>query len=452
MQPPYRHPLACAIVLCAAALGSFTACSSAAVDEAAAKPAPVADARPFDPRRAWSEWIQLLTLDYGYFQRPGVDGQAIAAHFAPRAASATTRPELVALMQQMARNFADPHLNVGPGAADGPSLVPTASDLHGDWVDGRFVIRDVRADSDASQQGVAPGDIVVSIDGRAPAAAVESLLGRPLETLSREQVAFGLTVALAGVRDRPRRLVTSGRSGLRGFALRSAGEQASAVAAAPALTSDRRGDVGIIRFNNSLGRDETIAAFARALRPLLDTRALVIDLRNTPSGGTSTVARGVLGHFVTRERPYQVHTVPGESRRYGVPRKFVEYVLPIEPLYRGHVVVLGGRWTGSMGEGMVIGFDAIGVRSAGSPMGHLLGAMFHETLAESGATVELGEEQLFHVNGTPREAFVPRLRVEPAEAGPLGDPTLSAAMRALGASQAGRAARKTPSEPAQSAR
>jgi carboxyl-terminal processing protease len=108
MQPPYRHPLACAIVLCAAALGSFTACSSAAVDEAAAKPAPVADARPFDPRRAWSEWIQLLTLDYGYFQRPGVDGQAIAAHFAPRAASATTRPELVALMQQMARNFADP--------------------------------------------------------------------------------------------------------------------------------------------------------------------------------------------------------------------------------------------------------------------------------------------------------------------------------------------------------
>jgi carboxyl-terminal processing protease len=85
-------------------------------------------------------------------------------------------------------------------------------------------------------------------------------------------------------------------------------------------------------------------------------------------------------------------------------------------------------------------------------MGHLLGAMFHETLAESGATVELGEEQLFHVNGTPREAFVPRLRVEPAEAGPLGDPTLSAAMRALGGSHAGRAARKTPSEPAQSAR
>ncbi|HSW24001.1 MAG TPA: hypothetical protein VLJ62_14650, partial [Burkholderiaceae bacterium] len=268
------------------------------------------------------------------------------------------------------------------------------------------------------------------------------LLGRPIAALSREQAAFGLTTALAGVRDRPRRLVTSSRSGMREFALRSAGEQASAVAAAPALTSQRHGDVGIIGFNNSLGRDDTIAAFSRALQPLLDTRALVIDLRNTPSGGNTTVARGVLGHFVSRERPYQVHVVPGEARRHGVPRKFVEYVLPLEPIYRGRVIVLGGRWTGSMGEGMVIGFDAIGAQTAGSPMGHLLGAMFRETLPESGAIVELGEEQLFHVNGTPREAFVPRLRVEPAEASPQGDPTLSAALRALGRNSAARPAQK----------
>jgi len=98
----------------------------------------------------------------------------------------------------------------------------TASDLVGDWVDGRCVVRDVRAGSDASRQGVKPGDVVESIDGRVPAAAVESLLGRPIGSLSREQAAFGLTVALAGVRDRPRRLLTSGRNGPREFALHSA--------------------------------------------------------------------------------------------------------------------------------------------------------------------------------------------------------------------------------------
>ena len=390
-----------------------------------------AHAQAFDPQRAWQEWTELLTLDYGYFQRPGVDGPTIVAHFAPLAIAATTRPQFIALIQQMARHFADPHLNVGPTAADAPSLVPTASDLYGQWMSGRFRIADVRADGDAARQGVVPGDEVVSIDGLAPEAAVTGLLGRPLDAVSGEQVTFALNLALAGVRDRPRQLVVTGAGGRRELALRSTAEQARAVAGAPPVTSERRGDVGIIRFSNSLGRNETIDAFVRALQPLLDTRSLVIDLRNTPSGGNSTVARGVLGHFVAREQPYQVHVVPGEARRYGVPRKFVEFVQPLESAYRGRVVVLGGRWTGSMGEGLVIGFDAIGVQTAGSAMGHLLGALFHETLAESGATVELGEEQLFHVDGSPREAFVPRLHVEPAEAGPRGDPTLEAALRWL---------------------
>ena len=388
-------------------------------------------ARPFDAARAWAEWVDLLRLDYAYFERPGVDGPAIVAAFAPRAAALATRAEFIALLQQMARNFADPHLQVGPGAPDGPSLVPTASDLHAQVRDGRCVIGDVRADSDAVRQGVLVGDVVLAIDGVAPAAAVQRWLGQPPGELSRVQLAHGFDIALAGVRERPRELVLEGRSGRRTVQLRSAGEQARALAAAPALSHERRGDVGLIRLHNSLGRNDTIAMFAEAVRSLIDTRALLIDLRNTPSGGNSTVARGVLGHFVARERPYQVHTVPGEARRHGVPRKFVEYVLPLQPRYRARAVVLAGRWTGSMGEGMVIGFDAIGVQTAGAPMGRLLGALFHETLVESGAQVELGEEQLFHVDGAPREAFVPRLHVEPAEAGPQGDPTLEAALRWL---------------------
>jgi carboxyl-terminal processing protease len=203
------------------------------------------------------------------------------------------------------------------------------------------------------------------------------------------------------------------------------------VAGLPAVHSERRGAIGFIRLDNSLGRNETMAQFTAALQALLDTRALVLDLRNTPSGGTTTVARAIMGHFTDRERPYQVHVVPGEQRRFGVPRKFVEQVAPRAPHYRGHVFVLGGRWTGSMGEGMMIGFDALGHRTVGSELGHLLGAMFHETLEASGARVELGEEQLLHVNGTPREAFRPVISVDPAEARADGDPAFDAVLRAL---------------------
>jgi carboxyl-terminal processing protease len=171
--------------------------------------------------------------------------------------------------------------------------------------------------------------------------------------------------------------------------------------------------------------------FRDVLQGLLDTSALVLDLRNTPSGGNSTVARAILGHFTAREQPYQVHEVSGEERRFGVPRKFIELVAPLQPRYRGRVFVLAGRWTSSMGEGLVIGFDALGHRTVGSPMAHLLGALFHESLPGSGARVELAEERLLHVNGTPREAFRPTIAVDPAEARPDGDPAFDAVLRTL---------------------
>jgi carboxyl-terminal processing protease len=390
------------------------------------------DAREFDATRAWDEFSQLLRLDYSYFARPGVDGGAILAHFAERARASRDRREFIELAKTVARNFADPHLNVGPSAPTDPALVPTASDLSADWLGGRAVIRAVRSGSDAAAQGVPVGATVVAINGRDAAAAVEALLGRPAHALSREQLRHGLNMALAGVRDQARELVLGVAGGApRSYRLQATSVLAHAVAAAPAVASERRGAIGLIRFNNSLGRNETAAQFKAALESVLDTRALVIDLRNTPSGGNSTVARAVLGHFVAREQPYQVHVVSGEERRFGVPRKFIELVAPLKPHYRGRVFVLAGRWTGSMGEGMVIGFDAIGHRTVGSPMAHLLGALFHETLAVSGARVELGEERLLHVNGTPREAFRPSIVVDPAEARPDGDPAVDAVLRAL---------------------
>jgi carboxyl-terminal processing protease len=279
---------------------------------------------------------------------------------------------------------------------------------------------------------VPPGATVVAIDGQDSASRIAALLGQPMAALSRVQAQHGLNLALAGVRAQPRQVVLRVGSGPpRSFRLQSPEEPARALATAPALASERRGAIGLIRFNNSLGRDETRVQFKSALQALLDTRALVLDLRNTPSGGNTTVARAILGHFTAREQPYQVHVVTGEERRFGVPRKFVELVAPLQPHYRGRVFVLAGRWTGSMGEGLVIGFDAFGHRTVGSPMAHLLGALFHQTLETSGARVELGEERLLHVNGTPREAFRPSIAVDPAEARADGDPAFDAVLRAL---------------------
>ena len=186
------------------------------------------------------------------------------------------------------------------------------------------------------------------------------------------------------------------------------------------LSQKLLGDVGYIRFNNSLGEDALVPAFDEALAKLARARAVVLDLRDTPSGGVSSVARGIMGRFVRAPSPYQQHELVAEFRSYGIRRIWVEYVAPREPLFSQPVVVLAGHWTGSMGEGIAIGLNA--TRNApvlGEPMAHLLGALGQIELPNSKIPVRVPEEKLFHVNGTPREAFMPchvaEARTEDAE-------------------------------------
>ena len=137
-------------------------------------------------------------------------------------------------------------------------------------------------------------------------------------------------------------------------------------------------------------------------------QTVVLDLTDTASGGNTSVARGVMGWFVSEPRPYQVHNLPAEERETGVPRQWVEQVLPRAGKHHdGPVTVRVGRWTGSMGEGLAVGFDALGARVEGGRMAGLLGAIYDLRLERSGLVIKVPVERLYAVDGTPREAFAP---------------------------------------------
>ena len=51
----------------------------------------------------------------------------------------------------------------------------------------------------------------------------------------------------------------------------------------------------------------------------------------------------------------------------------------------------------------------------GAPMAGLLGAIYDYDLPQTGWTVKLPTEALFHVNGTPREAYGADIRLESAD-------------------------------------
>ena len=111
---------------------------------------------------------------------------------------------------------------------------------------------------------------------------------------------------------------------------------------------------------------------------------------------------------MTRATPYQLHTLPEEERETGVPRHLLEEVLPRPGKHHpGPLTVRVGRWTGSMGEGLAIGFSAIGARVCGGAMAGLRGAVYDVALPRSGLAVKLPAERLYTVGGTPREAWTP---------------------------------------------
>lgn len=67
-----------------------------------------------------------------------------------------------------------------------------------------------------------------------------------------------------------------------------------------------------------------------------------------------------------------------------------------------------GRWTGSMGEGLAIGFDGMGRADIiGSEMERLAGAINGFSLKNQKFGYRISVEKLYHINGTPRERYVP---------------------------------------------
>jgi carboxyl-terminal processing protease len=177
------------------------------------------------------------------------------------------------------------------------------------------------------------------------------------------------------------------------------------------LTVSIVNNIGIIRLNNSLGQNTLIEKFDTAIDSLQNTKGLIIDLRNTTGGGNSYVARGIMSRFINESMPYQLHQIFDESwdNQPIIKRSWAEYVSPRNKQYKNPVVVLVGKWTGSMGEGLAIGFD--GLRRAeivGTEMKRLAGGStndFH--LKNENLNYKLMTEKIFHLNGTPREKYIP---------------------------------------------
>jgi len=349
----------------------------------------------------------LISRVYAYTDRFAGQTPPSSDVLAKEAADVRDHRSLLKYGERALLALSDHHAITGASFRDSWAVVPSFADL---WIvrDGaRYLIDSVRDDSPSDKAGVRAGDVLVSVNDVPIDEAVTAFwadLGLPV---TAERASFAARVLTAGRRDRPRKIKIRAQDGeikdlvlpsLYSLTPRDGGP----------LTSHVRQRELTIRFNDSLGSEQAVVAFDEAMANVDPNQTVVIDLRDTPSGGNTTVARAILGWFVDRPSYYQVHNLPAELRTTGVERQWVEQVLPRRGKYHpGPVRVLVGRWTGSMGEGLAIAFDALGASVAGTRMAGLLGAIYDYPLKHSGIVLKIPTERLSAIDGTPREDFVP---------------------------------------------
>lgn len=377
-----------------------------------------------------------VNRQYAYFDIKQTDWIVVREMYRPRARKVGSRAEFTGLLEHALEELYDSHTHLNTNTSSSPRLVPSGTDVWAEWRQGVALIVAVRPGSAAARAGLRPGMGVVSYNGAEISSAVDGRVGRSLRRPDPAARDWALRVILAGRHNEKRTLVVRSGKDERQIAIDDANHNAADEGKERGPLDYRRlpRDLGYIRLNDSLGRDDTIAAFDAALSDLKGTRGLILDLRDTPSGGNSSVARGIMGRLLDRERPYQKHVLPEEERETGIRRSWLELVTPRGPFaYTAPLVVLVDHWTGSMGEGTAIGLDGAGRGViVGTRMAELLGAKTTETLPHTRIQVSFPYEKLYHINGTPREQYRPRVEVDLLQAANgAEDPILEAGIQTL---------------------
>jgi C-terminal processing protease CtpA/Prc len=383
------------VLVIAACLGGVLPCSSMAAEAQALSKVEALEDLDF--------FCKFVEEEYAYFDARQTDWRRACHHARNTVPDSMRRDDLIPLLELTLGELYDHHAHLGTHRPTSTRLVPTDSQVYAQADAGKTMITDVRQDSDAWRAGLRPGAEIVSVDGEPTALAVQARGPKFLKHTDPAAATWALQNALAGRRDHGTHVLRVREGGVEreivfGNTVRPPDQ--------PLLHAQQFGDIAYLRIHNSLGERALVSRFDEALDSMPSARALVLDLRDTPSGGTSTVARGLMGRLVTESRPYQRHELVSELRETGIARVWTEHVAPRGRPFRGPVVVLVGRWTASMGEGIAIGLNA--ARNAtvvGRPMAHLLGALGEARLPHSGIVVRVPVEKMFHVNGTPREKF-----------------------------------------------
>ena len=361
--------------------------------------------------------VDQIAAHYAYLQDRHIDLPKLQAIYERKAEAADAPDAFLHVIEEAVSELHDHHATLGVNNDDSPQLIPTGTEIWAQMRNGRAILTEVRRRGDAARVGLRAGDEVLAIDGVPVAEALTRAGPKALAEADPEADNFTLRTLLAGTHEGYRLFTVRGRDGV----VREARLAPYKPPHAKQLVVWRwvKPKIGYIRIENSLGESDTVKAFDAALEDLKGADGLILDLRNTPSGGSSDVGEPILGRFITKASAYQRVFDPGPGKVYPN-NSWLKTATPRGTCVKAKLVVLVDHWTSSMGEGITIGFDALQrAKIVGTEMAGLSGGTAEFTLPNSKISIHLPTEQLYQVNGARREIFTPAYLVDLA--GSQGD-------------------------------
>ncbi|RQO39427.1 peptidase [Chryseobacterium sp. KBW03] len=346
---------------------------------------------------------------YAYLDQQNIDWKKVKEIYEPQVIKISNDNEFISFLENILNELYNGHTSLNTNLNTSNRLIPSGLDLHIEKTGNKYFIRDIRKGFGADLSGLKIGMEVTRFNGNPIEEQLKKFLPKFTTRPDQRMDQYSINMLFAGTHDTQREITAIENGKEKIFKPVNYGNRNELL-----YKKVLNKNTAYIKINNSLVNNDLIAAFDKTLDSLFQYKNLIIDLTETPGGGNSTVARAIMGRFTNQLLPYQTHEF--DEKEFQTKRHWTEYVTPRKEIYSGNVYILVGHWTGSMGEGIAIGFD--GMKKAqiiGTRMAGLIGAVSNFQLSETKIRFQIPTERLYHINGTPRENFIPGILTENIE-------------------------------------
>ncbi len=354
--------------------------------------------------------------EYAYFNKKHTDWQKVQELYLPMIDSTTTRDQFVTILEKSLVEIYDHHSILNTNTDNSRRLVPSGTDIWADYIEGKPMITSVRKNFGAEKSGMHAGMEIIAVNDKPVQEAVAAFLPKTLSGYDNEAMGYALRILLAGNHVTPRKLTVKYKGVTKDYFPDQPVAFLEHIHYTGKIEAKIIGGTGYIKISDCLYDNDLVAVFDSVMQAFKNTTSLILDFRETPSGGNTTVAKAIVGWFTREEHFYQKHEYPAEEKQTGVKRSWEEIVTPRKGKYYGKpLVILCNRWTGSIAEGIVIAFDALkrpSTKIIGTRMAQLNGAVYSYEMPNTKIHFTFTAEKLYHINGLPREDYMPPVFID----------------------------------------